>query len=143
MIKLYTDRKPITLQKFLILAEEGLIEGYESLAEFDPHVIEAILCEAYQPHVLVSKDDQGNWFVLYGMRIVRNVLQFMQNHEKLHDLNLIPELNGHDYDSMPPVLWNKLNDSILQIQSLTPSYDWNTKEELRKLFISTIDSKEN
>ena len=87
-------------------------------------LIESLMLRIPLPLFYVAADNDENWKIVDGLQRVSALRNYLQNNEfTLSGLEFLVELNGFQYEELPPKYQNRIMDTTLQfavISSTTP-----------------------
>nr|DAQ04938.1 MAG TPA: Protein of unknown function DUF262 [Caudoviricetes sp.] len=87
-------------------------------------LIESLMLRIPLPLFYVAADNDENWKIVDGLQRVSALRNYLQNNNfTLSGLEFLIELNGFQYDNLPPKYQNRIMDTTLQfavISSTTP-----------------------
>ena len=119
-MKLNIDNRPINVITLAKMLEEGKLVFKSWEDSYNPQHIEDVLVGIGNTEVLCKRLKDGTRILLSGGDWLYSVLYFVLRKEaKLENLQLMPELNGMDYETMPVLQYNKLNEVIFNIKTIS------------------------
>ncbi len=84
-------------------------------------LIESFLLDIPVPVIYLAKNENGKYEVIDGLQRLTSVFNYLDNHYKLQQLDLLAEHRGKAFSELPTEVQNKLEDSILRSFELSDS----------------------
>jgi hypothetical protein len=83
--------------------------------ERSSRLIESLIMNVPIPPIYLAEEDDGDWLVLDGLQRLNAIHQFINNKYKLTKMEILKELEGSTYESMPPKEKREFESGMLRI----------------------------